>query len=157
MVVNDGDSDSNLATSTIRVSNLIDGTSGSDDLTGQSTPGTDLIIGYAGQDTLTGGAGNDRFLYTQTSDGIDILTDFDATNGDQLVFSDIINGELEGITFSTNAFDDGYIEAVAFDTGVMIQVDVNPADNLENKNVVLLKNNVDGISVSDIDAGDFVF
>ncbi|HEY9767592.1 MAG TPA: hypothetical protein V6C71_03680, partial [Coleofasciculaceae cyanobacterium] len=157
VVVNDGDNASNTAISTIQVSNRIDGTSGSNDLTGQSTPGTDLIVGYEGQDTLTGGAGSDRFFYTQTSDGIDIITDFDATNGDKLVFSDIINGELSAITFSANAFDDGYIEAVAFGNSVMIQVDVDPADSLENKNVVLLKNNVDGISVSDIDASDFVF
>ncbi len=116
-----------------------------------------MIVGYEGQDTLTGGAGSNRFLYTQTSDGIDIITDFDATGADKLVFSDIINGELDGITFSANAFDDGYIEAVAFGTGVMIQVNVNPADSLENKNVVLLKNDVNGISVGDIDASDFIF
>ncbi|MGF1590592.1 MAG: DUF4347 domain-containing protein [Pleurocapsa sp.] len=157
VVVNDGTSNSNTATSTIQVFNRIDGTSGSDDLTSESTSGNDLIVGYEGQDTLTGGAGSNRFLYTQTSDGIDIITDFDATGADKLVFSDIINGELDGITFSANAFDDGYIEAVAFGTGVMIQVNVNPADSLENKNVVLLKNDVNGISVGDIDASDFIF
>ncbi len=165
VTVNDGNNNSNIATTTINVNAVndppvldLDGNnSTAAGLTGESTPGTDLIVGYEGQDTLTGGAGSDRFFYTQTSDGIDIITDFDATDGDKLVFSDIINGELDGITFSPNAFDDGYIEAVTYGAGVMIQVDVDPADSLENKNVVLLKNAVDGISVSDIDASDFIF
>ncbi len=123
----------------------------------KTTAGDDFIVGGAGQDTLTGGSGNDCFYFNRTSDGIDIITDFDAinnsTNRDKLDFSKIVSGELNGITFSSNPFDNGYIKAVTFGTGVMIQVDVDPTDTLFNKNVALLQNT----AVGNIDASDFIF
>jgi protocatechuate 3,4-dioxygenase beta subunit len=131
---------------------IVPGTGGSEPLTGNT--GNQMFIGGAGQDTLTGNGGDDLFHFNRTSDGIDIITDFDATNGDKLDFSDIVDGELSTITFADNAFDDGYVKAVTFGTyGVMIQVDVDRNDTLDNKDVVLLA----GVSVGDIDASDFIF
>jgi hypothetical protein len=52
----------------------------------------EVIGGYKGQDTLTGGGGRDQFLYTETSDGVDIITDF-AIGQDQIDLSQIIQNE----------------------------------------------------------------
>ena len=93
------------------------------------------------------------FSLYETSDGIDIITDFDPTDGDLLDFRGIADGELSGVTITDNLFDDGYINAVTFGTGVMIQVDENGVDDQYDKNVVLLAN----VSVGDIDASDFIF
>ena len=117
------------------------------------TTANEVITGLKGQDTLTGGDGDDCFLYNETSDGIDIITDFDPTDGDLLDFRGIADGELSGVTITDNLFDDGYINAVTFGTGVMIQVDEDGVDDQYDKNVVLLAN----VSVGDIDASDFIF
>lgn len=143
--------DSGAISTTLQLNGFIPGNGYSETLTG--TTANDVIAGYKGQDTLTGGGGDDDFYFRETSDGIDIITDFDATSGDQLDFSDIAAGELSSVTITNNLFDDGYINAKTFGAGVMIQVDVNGVDDQYDKNVVLLAN----VSVGDIDAGDFIF
>ena len=74
--------------------NEITGTGASEALTNSAADVNDVFSGGAGQDTLTGNGGDDCFYFSQTSDGIDIITDFDATNGDFLDFRDIAAGEL---------------------------------------------------------------
>jgi RTX calcium-binding nonapeptide repeat (4 copies) len=55
--------------------------------------GNDLLHGGAGNDTLIGGAGADRFLFSSGQGfnpddlGVDVIVDFDAAQGDRLVFS----------------------------------------------------------------------
>ncbi|MFC3077790.1 calcium-binding protein [Phenylobacterium terrae] len=44
----------------------------------------DLIFGDLGNDTLTGGLGGDRF-YANYQSGIDVITDFNAAEGDQVI------------------------------------------------------------------------
>ena len=123
-----------------------------------TTTGDDIITANKGQDTLTGGGGNDCFHLNETSDGIDIILDFNAdntntTDRDFLDFRDIAAGELNGVTVTNNLFDDGYINAKAFGSHTMIQVDVDGVDDIYDKNVVLLV----GVSAGDIDASDFIF
>ncbi|MEM9271475.1 MAG: isopeptide-forming domain-containing fimbrial protein [Cyanobacteria bacterium P01_F01_bin.143] len=112
----------------------------------------DIITGGEGQDTITGGSGADIFVYTKTSDGVDIIEDFD--DGEDLIdFSAIVTGELSGIDFTgTNPFDAGYVEAVSFGSHTMIQLDFDNSDSLQ-KDVLLL----DGISATDITSADFIF
>ncbi|BAU65082.1 hypothetical protein STA3757_24610 [Stanieria sp. NIES-3757] len=131
----------------LTVINSINGNEYSEVLTGTSDD--DIITVYEGQDTLTGGAGEDQFFYSKTSDGIDIITDFNP-NEDKLDFSAIVANELGGIS---NPFGSGYIKAVSFGSHTMIQVDFNPSDSLFNKNVMLLQD----VASSAIDASDFIF
>jgi len=50
------------------------GGGGNDSLDGGT--GTDTLIGGDGDDTLTGGANVDRFVYNNSSEGVDTITDF---------------------------------------------------------------------------------
>ena len=108
-----------------------------------------MITGNRGQDTLSGGLGSDIFFFNETSDGIDIVMDFDP-NEDKLDFRAIVANELGGVS---NPFAGGYVEAVSFGSSTMIQVDFDPSDSLFNKNVVFLQS----VAVSSIDESDFLF
>ncbi len=127
--------------------NTITGTGQSETLTG--TAGNDVFIGGSGQDALTGNGGNDCFKFNRTSDGIDIITDYNS--GDKIDFSDffVTGGELEGITdpFGT------YVETLTLGSGTLIQIDFND-DGLttSNKNVVYLQGYTDAMT-----ADDFIF
>ena len=142
--------------------NIVNGTGGSEVIntstTGGTTAGNDFVTAGAGQDTLTGGEGDDCYHFNITSDGIDVITDFGDNGNDKLDFSNIFNDELSSLNIpaNSNPYDTGYVEAIVFGTGVMIQVDSDPNDSGDdplNKSVVLLRNT----SVSDIDATDFIF
>lgn len=51
--------------------------------------GNDRIIGESGRDTLTGGTGSDTFVFQSLSDGIDIITDFDISQGDIITIDQV--------------------------------------------------------------------
>lgn len=68
--------------------NQITGTDGNDTLVG--TDGRDRILGFGGNDCLTGGAGADLFVYQNTSELRDRITDFEV-GVDQLVFTDLLD------------------------------------------------------------------
>ena len=55
----------------------LEGNGGNDQLNGEA--GSDELIGGAGNDYLTGGAGSDRFSFSSPTDGIDTITDFNAS------------------------------------------------------------------------------
>ena len=114
--------------------NEVDGTASPDLLEGTAIG--DAIAGYKGQDTLIGGDGNDRFIYTETSDGVDIITDF-TTGEDQIDLSSIINDEL-GYA-GTDAIADGLVIIEEYDSvGSMIQIDFDASGELLPKDVVFL-------------------
>ena len=122
-------------------SESVEGTATPDVLIGTSTG--DAIFGYKGQDTLTGGDGKDRFVYTETSDGVDIITDF--TTGEDLIdLSQIMDREL-GYTGS-DAIADGLVKIENYgSTGTMIQIDFDQDGELLAKDVVFL-DGVDSIN-----------
>ena len=70
--------------------------------------GADKLIGGAGDDTLNGGTGADRFVF-DSLDGTDMLQDFSRQQGDRLVFDDEIFAGLgvAGSTVSAAAFVSG--------------------------------------------------
>lgn len=74
------------------LANVLTGNRGVNTLSGGG--GKDSLCGGAGADRLTGGAGADLFRFTATSDGRDILTDFNAGQGDKLNFVSANFGEL---------------------------------------------------------------
>ena len=117
----------------------------------------ELIIGGAGQDTLTGGDGDDCFHFNRTSDGIDVITDFqDNGDADKIDFSDMFatGGELEGVT---NPFGTHVIALPASTTsdGTMIQVDFDGSGDSIAKSVVFLQDYDN--TVTPITADDFIF
>ncbi|MBN3907926.1 MAG: VCBS repeat-containing protein [Nostoc sp. NMS1] len=61
--------------------------------------GNDTLKGGSGNDTLTGGTSADRFAFDSRSEGIDVIKDFNRSEGDKI----LINGSSFGAT-STNQF-----------------------------------------------------
>lgn len=68
------------------------GSSGTDLIDGGA--GDDTIIGGVGADTLTGGRGADTFVFGSRSQ-FDVITDFNAAEGDRLVFD--LDGSVESL------------------------------------------------------------
>ena len=138
----------------INIKNDVSGTGSSEVINSSSsdptTTGDDFITGGAGQDTITGGAGDDCFHFNRTSDGVDVITDFNDSGVDRIDLSDFFdtNGELEGIT---NPFGT-YVETVVGASGTMVQIDFDPADSLPNKDIVYLQG-----YTTPMTAADFIF
>ncbi len=61
------------------------GGSGNDKLFGGI--GNDLLVGETGNDILIGGAGADQFKFNALNEGVDLIKDFSATDGDRIVLS----------------------------------------------------------------------
>lgn len=68
-----------------RQNNLLFGNGGNDTLSGRS--GNDTLAGGLGTDTLTGGLGADKFVFTNVLEGVDIIKDFKAVEGDKIQVS----------------------------------------------------------------------
>ncbi|MEH2299064.1 calcium-binding protein [Nostoc sp.] len=68
-----------------RQDNLLFGNGGNDILSGGS--GNDILTGGNGNDTLTGGLGADKFVFTNVLEGVDIIKDFKAVEGDKIQIS----------------------------------------------------------------------
>jgi len=68
-----------------RQDNLLFGNGGNDILSGKS--GNDTLSGGNGNDTLIGGFGADKFVFTNVLEGVDILKDFKAVEGDKIQIS----------------------------------------------------------------------
>lgn len=81
-------------------SELLIGGSGDDHLHGGG--GNDILHGDSGNDSLTGGLGADTFAWhlgdqgTPASPATDTVTDFNASQGDSLDLSDLLQGESSG-------------------------------------------------------------
>lgn len=78
--------------------NLLFGNGGNDLISGKG--GNDLLVGGSGNDTLTGGLGADKFAFTSVLDGVDIIKDFKAVEGDKIQVSQAGFGAIEISDFS---------------------------------------------------------
>ncbi|MCZ8242218.1 MAG: calcium-binding protein [Microcystis sp. LE19-131.1A] len=99
---------------------LLGGT-GNDSLHGGSE--NDTLIGGDGNDTLTGSSGVDRFVYNNSSEGVDSITDFGVGGADVIVLSSsgfggltTIGGTLDPSLFS--ATEDGTAKII-YSSGVL--------------------------------------
>ncbi|RBO78541.1 Ig-like domain-containing protein, partial [Marinomonas aquiplantarum] len=100
------------------------GGSGDDNLYGFD--GDDVLIGGQGQDTMTGGDGRDLFILTDYSQGVDTITDFNASD-DALDISELLDvpssaaeEEIqaylnENLTLTTNQDGSGKLEVADSD------------------------------------------
>jgi len=96
--------------------------------------GVDFLMGGLGNDTLTGGGGIDLFQYDATVWGFDIVTDFE--NG-----TDFIDLRGSGLTFT---------DFTEVNTGPGMRLDYTDGGGTLSTISLL------GISIADIDAGDFL-
>ena len=80
----DGGSDNDTLFGNSEDDSLLGG-SGNDTLDGGSE--NDTLIGGDGNDTLTGGSGVDRFVYNNSNEGADSITDFGFGGADAIVLS----------------------------------------------------------------------
>jgi Ca2+-binding RTX toxin-like protein len=97
---------------------IINGGDGADQLFGRAGndtidggAGNDIITGGAGDDDLTGGTGADIFIFAATSNGLDTIRDFNASEGDILDLAAIITGGAYNT--SGTAILDGSTSAIA--------------------------------------------
>ena len=82
--------------------NILNGLAGNDTLVGGL--GNDSLIGGSGIDTLFGNQGADKFIFNQLSEGIDIIKDFQWTEGDTIQISGFGFGASSLSQFSYNSF-----------------------------------------------------
>ncbi|WP_376962659.1 calcium-binding protein [Azospirillum sp. A26] len=97
--------------------NWLAGNAGNDTLNGAD--GNDTLLGGLGNDVLTGGSGTDLFAFA-VGDGLDAITDFDASQGDRI-------GLAAGQSYSvdTNANGDAVIAYGTSD--IVTLVGIQPA------------------------------
>jgi Ca2+-binding RTX toxin-like protein len=93
------------------------GLQGNDSLNGGA--GHDALTGSEGNDTLNGGLGNDTYWYF-AGDGQDLITDSDATTGNQDVLS-ISGAQTDQLWFSKVNTNDLAIEVIGTTDKVVIQ------------------------------------
>ncbi len=128
-----GDIDAGLIDSAPTNSNTT-GTSSPDTING--TPDDEILIGYKGQDTLTGGGGSDIFFMNVTREGFDLIADF-VLNYVNIDFTQILKNEVN--YSGSDPISDGYLVASQFgNRGTMIQVNFDLNDGINAKSVVFL-------------------
>jgi Ca2+-binding RTX toxin-like protein len=129
--------------------NLISGTPERDTLSG--TRENDQIIGFQSADILTGGGGNDDFVYTSLMDAGDRITDFEVGR-DRLVLTEL----LDSIGYQgTDAILDKYVALTSAGSGTRVEIDADgPLGNGEFRPLILVEN----VTVAALDnANNFVF
>jgi Ca2+-binding RTX toxin-like protein len=116
---------------------LFGGAAGVDYLYGGN--GNDTFYGDAGSDFLIGGAGSDKFVYRLMSDAGDIITDFTAgVGGDILDLSRLFSS----INVLSGAVDNTYLQFVQSGTNTICQIDQNGAVGGANFVTMATLNNV---------------
>ncbi|MEH2023149.1 M10 family metallopeptidase C-terminal domain-containing protein, partial [Nostoc sp.] len=89
-----------LTDTLVSIENLI-GTVGNDTIVGSSA--NNVLNGGAGNDVLYGGAGADKFVFNSKYEGIDIIKDFQWTEGDKIQISKSAFGASSNNQFSYNS------------------------------------------------------
>ncbi len=120
----------------------LSGGAGDDLMFGQE--GNDMLSGGAGDDVIYGGSGADTFLFEAITEGLDTIKDFDATEGDALDLSSLLIG-YDPLTDAINDF----VYATDNGTDTTIAVDV---DGLLNGIVTADMAVLEGITALDLTA-----
>ena len=120
--------------------NILTGNDGNDILMGGA--GMDRLSGLGGDNTLTGGSGADQFIISSGS--IDTITDFDATEGDQVDVSSLLETDFN---LQQDAVSD-FIQLAVNGSNTAIQVSAI-GDGTNYATVVLLQG-VTGLTLEDM-------
>ena len=144
------------------INNLIAGTPNSETLPG--TDDDDLIIGGKGGDTLTGGLGADFFFYNETSESLDLITDF-TVGEDKLDISQILITEfLESTGASYSGSDpiaDDHLVLTELNhpnlgQSTLVQIDFDDVGPLLPKSFVILQGVHSDLNDPDLSLTDFI-
>lgn len=108
------------ATTGARMDNISGVTSGNDTLVGNSKD--NRLIGSLGEDTVTGGAGRDRFVYTDIRHGNDLITDFEV-GIDRIA---LIQSLWKFGYTDRRAIEDGYVKVVQGSSESNYNVQIDP-------------------------------
>ncbi|MGF6232217.1 Ca2+-binding RTX toxin-like protein [Inquilinus ginsengisoli] len=123
------------------------GGGGDDRITGGSYG--DRINGGQGNNYLTGGAGGDWFVFYGDNEGIDTISDFNSSKGDNLRFKDLLHGYFTYL--GSDAFRaSGNSEARFADGRALVDVDGNGTTDITIKLIGFT-------SASQLFASDFAF
>ncbi len=129
--------------------NIIDGTSGRDNLTGSDED--DAINGGQGRDAITTGGGEDILVYTSIVDAGDIISDFEV-GADIFDFSQLLDSfGYEG----SDPFADGYIQVIDRGNSSLINVDVDGIEGSGRARQFVLVENITAEDLSSPDNFDF--
>jgi uncharacterized repeat protein (TIGR01451 family) len=122
---NNSPTEDDQATITLTVpgaANEINGTSGRDNLVGSTL--NEIITGFQGGDSLTGGSGNDQFVYTSIRDRGDTITDFEISK-DSIILTQLLDSLITGGYNGTNAIADGYVKVVQGNSASKFSVQID--------------------------------
>jgi len=133
---------------------IIFGLGGNDELFGGE--GNDILDGGAGRDRLhgeggdllIGGEGNDRFVFHTDFDAsreVDRIADFDASEGDLLLFTQIFESD-DFLSSVVDPFADGLARVTDTADGVLLEVRERGVADAEFQDLVLLE----GVTVDDL-------
>ena len=104
---------------------VLAGRSGNDVLKGGAGKVNDTLVGGHGYDHLTGGAGADHFVFNSLADRGDRITDFDASKGDKIDVSALLDAcGYKG----TDPIADGTLKFVDTWQGERLDVHINGKD-----------------------------
>jgi hypothetical protein len=106
--VNDG-IDTTQKSETINIQRVFNGSGTRDPITG--TSGDDLITPGRGAKTLTGGNGNDQFIFNSQLDAGSTITDF-TPGSDKIVLTQLLNSIVPSGYDRSNTLADGYFKFV---------------------------------------------
>ena len=110
---------------------VINARAGNDILNGGA--GNDTLIGGVGYDTLTGGAGQDVFAFMGTNPGNDVITDFNAAEGDVLAIQTqngiISMGYIDNASLGTGSFTDNNVLVFENGSNTYVYADMNGDGN----------------------------
>lgn len=125
--------------------NIVDGTSGRDNLTGSNED--DVINAGQGRDLITTGAGEDTLIYTSIVDAGDIISDFEV-GSDKFDFTEL----LDSLGYSgSDSFADGYIAVTNGRGSSLITVDPDGSLGTGRARPFIL---VEDVAVEDLDNAD---
>ena len=123
--------------------------------------GNDTLNGGNGNDTLTGGAGADNFVFYSPTEGIDIITGFNGSEGDKIQvlaynFGDLTIGSLSSAQFTIGSAATDASDRFIYNsfTGGLF-FDSDGIGSLEQVQLATLSPGL-SLSNSDIDAIDVV-
>ncbi|NGZ06870.1 MAG: hypothetical protein G8237_10995 [Magnetococcales bacterium] len=128
------------------------GGSGHDTLSGGT--GADVLVGGKGEDVVTGGDGADQFKFFYSSEGGDTITDFQITQGDQLLFvsrnfGNLAPGKLDEsrLAFNSTGRASNTTQRFVFNTATgMLKYDADGSGSEASSVVIATLNNTTGLT-----------